>query len=410
MPRIDEENLLQGKYPDRNFFDIPQGDKKIKTVDKAIFKKRSDVIGSHQTDKEKQKKTINGKTDITQAEAPGDAQIIVETINKLHGNQKDILFLIASLCIKNETLSTGKLNMELFTSATGATVNTIRSSIRRLNKRKLIEKEAWCPGRGGYVSFNISEDAKKAVIETRKPNEASEGMFLSSTPPGYDSEEFADEKRVKNHNMPNEWLDIDYSPLESIGFSLGHLLQIHREFVKNPDKELPASVIQDSINALAFDLKHNNAANNFKNSPAVVLTAVLKKGWPYVSTTPEKFKTPRQEAMQAYTRMRAIQQETKLKIQQELKDVEFTDWQSSLSEEDLLALCPESDISKDLPKNLQRTRRRKMALELAKDYFDAEIWPEKLEEINRNINKQLDQQEKIKGVQDITNTKDSVRS
>ena len=45
--------------------------------------------------------------------------------------------------------------------------------------------------------------------------------------------------------------------------TINHLIiiQIFREYEKKPELTLSAEIIQDSINALAFDLKHNNITN-----------------------------------------------------------------------------------------------------------------------------------------------------
>lgn len=394
MPRIDEKILVKGKYPDRDFFAIPKDEIKPKPVDRSIFKQKSvsENIGNELQEvrsiggigeKTSQEDIVVNKLSNPMSDGgelfPG-VKSSMDMINKLHGVPRKIFFLIASICIKNETLSTGPLNMEFLTTTTETTINTIRSSVRRLVLRKLIKKEDWCPGRGGYTSFNINEGAKTAVIEMQRLKTTTSRMFFDPNPITYNNGLLA-EHYIKDNYMPKEWLNIDCSTLDNIGFGQAHLLQIYREFIKNSDKQLPASIIQDSINALAFDLKYNKAASNFKNSPAVVLTALLKKGVPYVSTTPEKLKTPQQEAMEAYLAAKEQQKLAALETEEKIKQLEFTEWQSNLSEEELLELCPENEISEGVPEKLRKTMRRKKALELSKDYFDAEIWPVKKHEI-----------------------------
>jgi hypothetical protein len=48
-----------------------------------------------------------------------------------------------------------------------------------------------------------------------------------------------------------------------------------------------------------------------------------------------------------------------------------------LTEEELLELCPESEVAVGIPEKIRLTMRRRKALDISKDYFDAEIWPKK---------------------------------
>ena len=68
--------------------------------------------------------------------------------------------------------------------------------------------------------------------------------------------------------LPEEYKTLDFSCLTNIGFGESHVIQIHREHTKKPELTLSPEVIQNSINAFAFDLKHNDISADFKNSPA----------------------------------------------------------------------------------------------------------------------------------------------
>jgi len=122
-------------------------------------------------------------------------------------------------------------------------------------------------------------------------------------------------------------------------------------------------------------------ADDFKNSPTVVLLSLLKKGIPYASKTPEKFRTPQQEAMDAYIAMKEQQNKLAKETEKKIFELEFESWQSNLTEEELLELCPESDVPSGISAKLYKTIRKKIAKGKARDYFDAEIWPAKKQEI-----------------------------
>ena len=132
---------------------------------------------------------------------------------------------------------------------------------------------------------------------------------------------------------------------------------------------------------MAFDLKHNKAADSFNHSPAVVLISLLKKGIPYASKTPEKFKTPQQEAMDIYLATKEQQHKLAIETERRAFELEFEAWQTGLTEEELLDLCPAEEVPVGTTDRFYKTVRRRMAKEKARDYFEAEIWLAKKQEI-----------------------------
>ena len=106
----------------------------------------------------------------------------------------------------------------------------------------------------------------------------------------------------------------------------------------------------------------------------MVLTALLKKGMPYSSKTPERYLSPKDAAMNTYLAVKKKQQEQHLKIEGKMRELEYKDWLSNLSQIALLKFTFESDFA-DLPKKIRKTMRKRKALECAKKYFNAEIWP-----------------------------------
>ena len=170
--------------------------------------------------------------------------------------------------------------------------------------------------------------------------------------------------------------------MEHIGFSKSHLIQIYRELVRKPELMLSAEMIQESIDALAFDLKYNSVASTFKNSPSVVLTAVLKKGTPYVSKTPEKVLTPREEAMQQYLLSQEKKNLMRAEIEVKSKELAQQEWLSNLSEDELSEFSHDYDACPSgMPEKIYQTSKRKKATASAKEYFDTVVWPEKRKQI-----------------------------
>jgi len=137
----------------------------------------------------------------------------------------------------------------------------------------------------------------------------------------------------KNNNIPVDWQDLDLSSLKSENFSESHLTQIYREYVDKPDLALPVQIIQNSIDEMAFDLKHNNAKAGFRSPPAVLLTSILKKGRPYSTKTPDKYISPQEEAMQNYHTSQAIQQKRQQDLESQIVEAEYNTWKNNLRRE-----------------------------------------------------------------------------
>lgn len=137
---------------------------------------------------------------------------------------------------------------------------------------------------------------------------------------------------------------------------------------------MSAEIIQDSIYAFAFDLKHNEVAKDFQKPPAVVLLSLLKKGHPYSSKTSDKYLPPQQEAMKKFLEMKSNEHTKQIELENKIKKIAYNDWISGLSEEELLSLVDGMSFD-NFPEKIQKTIKRKKALELSIDYFDTEIWP-----------------------------------
>ena len=54
--------------------------------------------------------------------------------------------------------------------------------------------------------------------------------------------------------------------------------------------------------------------------------------------------------------------------------MQYREWLDALPEAELLSLAP-SDHALSAPERVRKTLIRNKALEVSKDYFDAEVWP-----------------------------------
>lgn len=390
MPKIDESIFEQDQYPERNFFDIPEEkNSKIKKIDKSIFKKSQALDINNKKHKQDKSFIIKNRTDnnTPKKELPqslckeeNDYNVdteptvsLIEKIQRLHGMQKKIFYFIVNLCEENGDLKTGPLNMETLISYTSSTVNTVRSSIRRLIKKDLIEKIDWHTGRGGFSVFGIQASVKKSainLIKIEKNNIKLSPMNLKS----YSSEESQSLSPDNKSHLPKSWQYIDTSPLDDIKFGESNLIQIHREFEGKPHLKLSTDIIQDSINAMAYDIKHNNASDSFRYSPALVLTSILKKGIPYTSKTPDKYLSPKEDAMRIYLSVKENERKRVKDLEAKVKELEFESWENNLSEDDVTNIL--GDNLNTIPRQLGAKTKEKIIRGHLKARFDDSIWPD----------------------------------
>ena len=238
-----------------------------------------------------------------------------------------------------------------------------------------------CSKEGAYRIFEFSKEIYDKLLAKVTPvNSSNQPLQALGTPLA--SLNVSSSYINTTTYLPEEFQQIDFSSLSDIGFDESHIIQIYREHKKNPELALSAEIIQNSINAFAFDLKHNDVMGTFKAAPAVVLTSLLKKRQPYSSKTPDKVLSPREEAMQEYLQAQQKKNLKILEIETQTKDSAQQEWLNSLSERELLDFNQNNDLRPDgMPERIFEISQRKKALAQAKEYFNTIIWPTRQKEI-----------------------------
>jgi hypothetical protein len=227
-------------------------------------------------------------------------------------------------------------------------------------------------GRGGWTQYELSEQMFQEIINNKnwiklepkwsqtrakvepeletelKPNSPSSSSFLSK-----DSKE-------TTTSIPEEFQEIDITALLPYGFTEKHLLQIIDR--SGFDKEM----IQDSIDAFAFDLRRNNLKAKLKTTPLRYFMGIVTRGTHY--NPPENYETPQQESRRLYLESKKIEKEREKKLQEEEFEFAFGSWEKTLKPEEKEAII--DDLLKDEPrmKNIIVVREGKL-----KDYYRKNI-------------------------------------
>ena len=320
-----------------------------------------------------------------------DNKLITNTsFSSLVGLQRAIVFFVYNECKMARSKATESLTLEHISVSLQTSKGCIKTTIQRLESKGFIERVVFKNGRGGWSKYAITDSLFQELLQYETSNKLTTNwqqldnkLETKPTTQVATSGPIVSSSYINTTTtLPDDLKQIDCSPLSEIGFDESHIIQIHREHMQKPEISLSADIIQNSINALAFDLKYNNAINDFKRPPAVVLTYLLKKGQPYSSKTPEKVTTPREEAMRQYLLAQERKNLKNLEIEVRAKELALQDWLSNLSENELSEFshnyesCPPG-----MPEKIYQTSKRKKATASAKEYFDTVVWPDKRQQI-----------------------------
>lgn len=288
------------------------------------------------------------------------------SILRLSGHQKTIFTFILDRCLSNDSLSTGTVSGENLVSITSTSLRMVNTSIQRLVDKKLVLRENGKRGRGGFYSFSISQEVKSSSIEYRKlmivdRKELSQSM---ENQPESIYQESIDNRYLINSALPKEWEDIDIEPLQSIGLSKGHLIQLYKQ------GELEAQSIQDSIYHFSYDLKYNKKSENItKSSPIGYFMGILKRSGAY--TAPDNYESPKNMALRKLLERKRVDKERHEAMMKELINISFEEWQAELSPE---------EKEKFIPEEVRKHRLSGAKIASLKTYFTENIWPEKKKE------------------------------
>ena len=289
----------------------------------------------------------------------------------LAGKGLTLVMYLIDLCKQNCSLVTPPVFTKDLLQVVSIKPAHLRNLILRLSEKKIFKVLLHKSSKHALRVFEFEKNTYTSLTK-RKFN-------LIENIHNIDSFDVKDNEHSKSLAKP--FKNIDLSSLESVGFNETHLIQIHKEYEKNPNKILSEEILQHSIDAFAFDLKHNHITERFKSSPAIVLLSLLKKGMPYSSRTPDKFLTPQQEALQNYLSNKQKKIEAQEEQESKLKEIEFIEWQDRLTEQEINSIIGDKVNSLVGSKIMKEKSIRSWLVQ----HFDSEIWPVKRKQIIEQI-------------------------
>ena len=164
--------------------------------------------------------------------------------------------------------------------------------------------------------------------------------------------------------LPDEWKELDVSALSMINFTQQHLLQIYKI------GKLTPIMVQESIDAFAFDLRTNKKEGQFKSGPLNFFIGILRKG-PYLPS--ENYESPEEKVLREYVQQKKIRNLEQQKIEQEAREICFNEWEKELTDENVLQICDGNKYAYDKSSMLRKGQLI--------SYFQQHVWPVKKEQL-----------------------------
>ncbi len=298
-------------------------------------------------------------------------EVILKTLCSTCGYQNEIMRHITKhiKSLPEKTYSVD-ISIEILSKKINADKESTRVSLKRLQKKKILIRMKGERGRHGLTKFIIPEFVVKKCfsifddipfdindIGNKYGNKygnseihTSSSSFINTTTT----------EMTESTITCDELKNIDIEPLGEIGFSTQHLSQLTSQ------KKLSTDVIQESINAFAFDLKENGKAKSIKGLPLNFFMGVLGKGKPYLP--PPNYESPEDRDIRLYIERKKELEKVRLEREEELLRLACGEWVESLTEEEKQAVMSE-DAKKSSVQGFKMASLR--------TYFKENLWTHK---------------------------------
>jgi hypothetical protein len=315
----------------------------------------------------------------------------------LSGLQRHITIFIYELCRFARDKKTDPISIHQLSDKCRHTTKTVKNAINRLVKKGILFRNYFKNGRGGWTVYSIPSDIHQEILGMESVSKeianweqtgsklaaklTSKLVADASSSSGIDyinTTTTGDLENSKLDNLGADWLKIDIEPLSKIGFTKTHLMQIASQ------NKISTPIVQDSIYAFAFDLQENDKAKSIKGDPINFFMGIVRNGKPY--TPPGNYESPQDKAMRVYReRMREIEQ-GRVAAEKEAIDLAYNNWFAQITDAQKKEFLPIS------MRQGARLEKNKMLESAARGHFEAEIWPDKKNEIVGEIKKAEEQE------------------
>ena len=228
-------------------------------------------------------------------------------------------------------LNTGDLYTKDLCNSLEITKNSFKTATRRLIKKQNLIRNEGKKGKLGMVNFSISKELKHTFMKSFNSSYNSNSSYKKTI---ITKEEEVQKENTNQKELPDDWKQIDTSPLKDIGMTINKLIDLYI------DGHITSEGVQESINHFAWGLEHNKENyKDYKNLLKVFIGRV-RKGHIWTEST---YKTPKERFLEEMLKLKKQQREKEDKLIDEMVKEEFPKWESNLSDRDKEGMLPKNN-------------------------------------------------------------------
>ena len=288
----------------------------------------------------------------------------------LSGLQRKLTLFIYEACKATKNRATPPIGIEYIIAFCETTISSVKKALQRLEDKGVIKRLQYKRGRGGWTIYELSHHIFQEIINDAqdmylKKNWCdNEAKIKTQIEPRFSLNNSSKYNNITTKELEGEYADIDITSLAEIGFLKQHLIQIIEK------SGLPAEIIQDSIDAFAFDLKKNNVSAKIyakKTTPLNYFMGPLIKGNPY--NPPANYESPQQESMRLYLEAKELTKQKEKELRDRYFQIHFEEWMSLENNEKLIF-----EITSNMDEVTKKITPARIAF--LQKYFEEHVWDE----------------------------------
>lgn len=300
------------------------------------------------------------------------------SFSSLIGLQRSIVIFIYQVCKTTRSKISDPITLEHLSEHLKCSAGTAKTTLQRLEAKGYIIRKEFKNGRGGWSRYELPEKLFHELLQNETGNKLATNRqqtdnkvatklatepttSLSSSSSVINNKNTTTSESSENDSedfLSEEWQLINTEPLADIGFSKHHLKQIANQ------NKVSTVLVQESINAFAFDLKENNKGKSLKTSPLNYLMGILRSGIPYAP--PINYESPESRAMKIYLEKKKEVEEKQKALEEDIFNSEYNDWRNTLTND---------QIDKILPDDIKNSNLTAPKTSYLRTHYRNEIWP-----------------------------------
>jgi len=270
-----------------------------------------------------------------------------QEFSHVSGLQRKLLYYVFNDCINNGSKESPFYNINKLSSSLSTSNHSVKSAIRQLRMKGIIEKNDFKDGRGGGTKFLIPDQVFRELlnesrlkvdqkwVNSRSKVGSEVGSEVGQNVPSSSLSINTKTNTITTSHETYDWVHDIQTPenLKSLGLGLNHIKQLKEKF------SLSTEQIQDGLEAFSFDLAKGELerlkARGVQNIIGYFFGAMKTGGYNSVC---EGFVSSEQMAEKEMIERLAVRNKERQERKEKLEDLLFEEWLETKSKDEILEI------------------------------------------------------------------------